>query len=303
MRNPDRFAPVFLLAPARSCSSVIAAMLGQHPQLAGLPELKLFCYGTLGELEASLPRFWSQDKGVRHRSPGLVRAVAQLEFGEQSLQSIDLALAWLRDRRQWPGASVLDTLMERLSPRATVEKSPENVMSDHALERIVSAYPRARYVHLTRHPVATQRSMEAHWNRVMPRPLQGQPMTGMASWVEAHQRILRFTDTLPPRQALRVRAEDVLSDAGPQLGAIAEWFGLTSDERSVEAMKHPERSPFASFGPAGSGITGGYDPGFLSDPKPRHVRLSAGVEQPSGWTGNVALWDSVVSLASELGYV
>ena len=47
-------------------------------ELAGLPELKLFRYGTIGELEASLPRFWIE-RGMQHRSPGLVRAVAQFD--------------------------------------------------------------------------------------------------------------------------------------------------------------------------------------------------------------------------------
>ena len=57
-RDPHCFAPVFLLATARSCSSVVTAMIGQHPALCGLPELKLFASPTIGEMEASLPRFW-----------------------------------------------------------------------------------------------------------------------------------------------------------------------------------------------------------------------------------------------------
>ncbi len=35
-------APLFLLAPPRSYTSLINAMLGQHPQAYGLPELCLF---------------------------------------------------------------------------------------------------------------------------------------------------------------------------------------------------------------------------------------------------------------------
>ena len=50
-RDPDRFEPVFVLAPARSYTSVISAMVGQHPDLVGLPELKLFSYPTIRELE------------------------------------------------------------------------------------------------------------------------------------------------------------------------------------------------------------------------------------------------------------
>ena len=86
-RDAKRFAPIFVLATARSYSSVITTMIGQHPDLAGFPELKLFCCETMGELEDSLPRYWLE-RGVTHRSPGLVRAVAEFEFGGQTLESL-----------------------------------------------------------------------------------------------------------------------------------------------------------------------------------------------------------------------
>src|SRR5204863_3758237 len=101
----------------RSYSSVVTTMIGQHPDLAGLPELKLFCGDTIGELEASLPQFW-RDRGVTHRSPGLVRALAEFEFGGQTAQSLAAARAWLEDRLDWSGSDVLDVLLERLHPRA-----------------------------------------------------------------------------------------------------------------------------------------------------------------------------------------
>ena len=72
-------------------------MIGQHPDLAGLPELKLFCCETIRELEASLPRYW-MERGVTHRSPGLVRALAEVEFGGQTSDSLSAARAWLRER-------------------------------------------------------------------------------------------------------------------------------------------------------------------------------------------------------------
>ena len=40
-------APLFLLAPPRSYTSLMNAMLGQHPQAFGLPELCLFNVSTL----------------------------------------------------------------------------------------------------------------------------------------------------------------------------------------------------------------------------------------------------------------
>jgi hypothetical protein len=302
MRNPDRFTPIFVLATARSYSSVVTTMIGQHAELMGLPELKLFCHDTIGELEASLPRYWIE-RGITHRSPGLVRAVAQLEFGGQESDSLAAARAWLRERSLWSGADVLDVLLERMSPRAGVEKSPENVETDASLQRLASAYPRGRYLHLTRHPVATQRSLQDHYHRVIGGDgMPGQPMLGIAYWVEIQCRILRFAATLPDGLYMRVRAEDVLNDTRSQLGSIAAWLGICDDAGAIEAMKHPEASPFASFGPADSGIVGGNDPSFLRDPIPRPAEVLHALEQPPDWFADPSLWQMVVDVAGRLGY-
>ena len=301
-RDPNQFAPVFVLAPPRSYTSVIAAMMGQHPDLAGLPELKLFAYPTVGELEASLPDYWIA-RGFTHRSPGLVRALAQYQFGDQAPKNLLRARKWLAARAHWSGTQILDVLLARLAPRAGVEKSPENVATDAALHRLAAAYPRARYLHLTRHPVATQASMVAHANRTVPEyPLAGQPMAGIAAWRDVHARILRFAAKLPAGCVMRVRAEDVLNDPEPQLRAIAQWLGLRSDKAAIAAMRRPEASPFARPGPAGSGVIGGYDPAFLEDPVPRRVELWPNVERPPGWHGEARLWRATIALARRLGY-
>jgi hypothetical protein len=301
-RNPDQFAPIFVLATARSYSSVVATMVGQHPDLAGLPELKLFCCRTIGELEASLPQFWIE-RGITHRSPGLVRALAEFEFGDQTLESLSGARAWLQDRLHWSGADVLDVLLSRLSPRAAVEKSPESSLTDSALMRMVSAYPKARYLHLTRHPVSTQRSMQAHWNRIMPiNPQIGEPMSSIYSWYETHRRILHLGAKLPPDSYMRVRAEDVLNETESQLRAIALWLRVRDDDGAIEAMKHPEASPFARFGPECSGLPGGNDPGFLRDPIPHTVEIPCALDPPPGWEATPSVWQMVIDLANLLGY-
>lgn len=114
-------------------------MLARHPDLAGLPELKSFSYPTIGEMEASRPRF-GIEHGVTHRSPGLIRAVVQCVFGNQQLASLVLARSWLRERSLRSGADVLDVLMELLRPRGCVEKLPENVETDAALAGPAAAY-------------------------------------------------------------------------------------------------------------------------------------------------------------------
>ena len=291
-----------MLAPPRSYSSVVTTMIGQHPDLAGLPELKLFCYRTIGELEASLSQFWI-DRGVTHRSPGLVRALAEFEFGGQTAQSLSAAHAWLRDRLDWSGSDVLDILLERLNPRKAVEKSPDNLETDAALTRMAAAYPRARYVHLTRHPVTTQRSMQEHWNRINPsHSPDGEPMSGIGFWYEIHQRILHFAASLPKDRYLRVRGEDVLNDTQSQLHAIAAWLGIRADGNAIERMRHPEASPFARPGPAASGVAGGNDPSFLHDPVPHRVEIPCNLEPPPGWVADPSIWKMVADLANRLGY-
>jgi len=277
-------------------------MIGQHPQLAGLPELKLFAYETVGDLEASLPRYWAA-RGFTHRSPGLVRALAELVFGGQSQMSLGCAREWLRQRSHWTGAEVCDVLLERLAPRQGVEKSPENVETDEALSRIGAAYPQARFLHLTRHPVTTQRSLDQHLRRNVPEfPIPGQPMSGIAYWLQIHLRILAFTAHLPAHANLRVRAEDVLNSPESQLRRIANWLAVGDDAGDIEAMLHPEASPFACPGPEGSGIIGGYDPEFLRNPIPHPVSAPPALEPPAGWTGNGALWNQAADLAAQLGY-
>jgi hypothetical protein len=277
-------------------------MIGQHPELAGLPELKLFCCRTIGELEASLPRFWI-DRGVTHRSPGLVRALAEFEFDGQTAQSISAARAWLQDRLDWSGADVLDVLLQRLSPRTAVEKSPDNLLTDAAVARMDEAYPRARYLHLTRHPVTTQRSMQEHWNRtISSEPQSGEPMSGIGSWYDIHRRILNFAADLPADRYLRVRAEDVLNDTRSQLRAISAWLGIGTDGAAIEAMQHPEASPFAHPGPADSGVAGGNDPSFLRDPNPHGVEIPGKLEPPQGWVAEPPIWKMVADLSNRLGY-
>lgn len=301
-RDPSRFEPVFLLATARSCSSVVTAMIGGHPALAGLPELKLFCAADIADMEASLPRFWIE-RGVTHRSPGLVRALAEHLFAGQDVQALAKARCWLGERGAWSGAEVLDVLLTRLSPLIAVEKSPENAASDESLARLAQAYPAARYIHLTRHPATTQRSMQAHWERIMPDyPLEGQPMLGYAAWVGVNRRILDFTAGLPGHRALRLRAEDVLDGSTATLIRVAAWLGVSCDTAAIESMRHPEASPFAHEGPRGSGIIGGFDPGFLRDPAPRRIESPPRLSQPEGWSGNKPLWRMVTDLAERLGY-
>ena len=114
-------APLFLLAPPRSYTSLINAMLGQHPQAFGLPELCLFNVETLGQLWVRNSDEMGSEAKTRH---GLLRAVAEIYAGEQTLHSVRMAEHWCAARQQRSVASVYQELVDKVDPLMIVEKSP-----------------------------------------------------------------------------------------------------------------------------------------------------------------------------------
>jgi hypothetical protein len=307
-------SPLIILCPARSFSSVVCSMLGQHPQLYGFPELHLF---TADTVEALL-RYWKERKAFNEEmfrewfgaaalecSTGLLRALAELHFGGQTAEAVGEALAWLRARSDWSTRQLFDFLLEAIRPRMGVEKTPETAMSPAYMARARALYPDARFLHLTRHPVTAQRSMQNHWGHRMRkrRPeATGSDMAAVCAreWSLTHQAILDFTARLPPEQTLRVRGEDLLNEPDTHLPRVMAWLGLRTDAEAIEAMKHPERSPYAEPGPATARL--GYDPKFLRNPELRPCELPAGLEHPREWGLDPWLLLTILELARHLGY-
>lgn len=188
----------------------------------------------------------------------------------------------------------MDHLLELVEPRTGVEKSPDTVHGEDRLARAGAAYPRARFIHLVRHPVTAQRSLQRQLS------LFDRPVPCAMGWLNQHRRILEFRAGLQPEQSLLVRTELVLNHARDELGRIATWLGVAADAAAIHAMCHPERSPYASTGPDGE--RGGNDPSFLLDPVPHAVELPPSLEHPKEWMIPEELELDIVALAEQLGY-
>src|SRR5712692_735035 len=79
---------LIILGPPRSFTTVVSAMLGQHPQMYGLPEIHLFVAETMEE-------WWQQCANATfNMDHGLIRVVAQLFFGGQTEVSASRAAGW-----------------------------------------------------------------------------------------------------------------------------------------------------------------------------------------------------------------
>jgi hypothetical protein len=310
--------PVLILSAPRSFSSVVGAMLGQHPQMYGLPETNLFTTRTVGQwfLHCSRPGFAT----MRH---GLLRAVAELYYGEQTESAVKLATAWLKSRAHLATGCLFQVLAETVSPLVLLDKSPHIVGHLSCMQRAYTMFPHARFVHLVRHPRSQGESMlrfyekrraygpipASHWlNLLMTEPItpgeqrEDLPFDPQRGWYILNARICAFLSSIPEEQQFRIRGEEVLTNPDEGLAKIASWLRLRTDAEAIEAMKHPERSPFACLGPLGARF--GNDPMFLKHPALRPTRAAPQtLDGALSWRNTKqGFFPKVRQLAEQFGY-
>jgi hypothetical protein len=297
--------PLIILSPPRSYTSVVCAMLGQHPEMYGLPEVNLFLAETIHEREGVIRQ--QQERWAQH---GLLRVVAEVFGGEQTVQTVILARKWLEIRSNSTCVSVLRTLAEKLAPRILVDKSPRTIVATEYMQRARRGFPNARFIQLLRHPRPQGESLFKMTKGLGAARLDAldystDPPTVdyQRAWFTQTMNIVTFLDGVPAAQKLRVRGEDLMAAPEIYLRKIAEWLGLRTDDEAIKAMMHPERSPYACFGPVGARF--GNDPNFLREPafRPGGGGKSASLEGPLGWrTDGRGFTPEVKELARELGY-
>lgn len=255
-------APLFVLTCMRSYSSLVSAMLGQHPDMYGLPELNLFMADTLAGVMRKL-------QIVRPQSlHGLLRVVAQTEYQTQTVEAIEKANVWLQQHADWNARQFLNHVNERTGSRILIDKSPSTGLNPVNLQRLHRHFPNARILHLVRHPRATCNSIHQLRQKTAPKPedSQAKNLSPEQLWLQINCNILHFTERLPLGQSMRVQGEQLLAEPERYLAQITEWLGLSRYAHSdIEAMLHPENSPYACIGPSNARF--GNDPNFLRNPR------------------------------------
>jgi hypothetical protein len=312
--SPD---PLFILSPPRSFSSLVCAMLGQHPQLYGLPEIHLFEDDTMR-------RWLGRCAHAQYpMADGILRAIAELVFGGQSEANVKSAAGWLRRRSHVTSGCVFEELARHIYPRIPVDKSPSTVHTIDAMRRVLRFFPKCRFIHLVRHPrshgdsvmryVATlaQFGPVPNWLSYLaafPYSSSGYSIPADDSvdpqrgWYVLNRNIVEFLGTVPEKQWMTVRGEDLLGDPDEGLRQIATWLAIRADSSAIEEMKHPERSPYACFGPPGARF--GNDIFFLEQPYFRVSRRPAeSLDGPLSWRSDgQEFMPEVKHLAGTLGY-
>lgn len=318
-QDKDFAAPLFILAPPRSLTSIICGMIGQHPQLYGLPELQLFGFETMTEWRAG------HSQGTYFLRHGLLRAVAQLFFGAQTEHTIQLAQAWIRRHAYFTTGMMFETVIRQINPRIAVEKSPAVVYRIESMARMIAMFPDARFLHLVRHPRAYGESvlkaikgsgevgpvpvwlsyLASYPNKAIQDSLDGPDATDIdpqRGWHALHNNICEFLKQVPAEQQFRMRGEDLLNSPAPKLAEIAGWLGVENSPHAIEEMQHPERSPYACFGPPGA--RNGNDVLFLKEPAIRPDRAKPqSLAGPLTWREDgKGFHPKVIQMAQHFGY-
>ncbi len=303
--------PLFILAPPRSFTSLVSTVVGQHPAAYGLPELNLFMAADMGHFwdgtDADGSRKAAHWPIMRH---GLLRTLAQLYAGEQNIDSIQMAYRWIIARRGRDTGSVFHELCDKISPLITVEKSPGYLGKPVYLQRMLEAFPNARFMHLLRHPAGQGESLlKAKGGKLILTLMDSVDYVGdqrvpdpQILWHDANIEVLQFLEQVPAQNRLQVRGEDFIRDMDAELKRVCDWLGLASGSAELAAMKHPEDSPFAHVGPVNARL--GNDINFLESPAIRPARVQDyDLAAPLSWRPDgQPLRPEVVALAHEFGY-
>lgn len=238
--------PLFILAAPFSGAAYLAAQLGQHPQLYALPELRLFMADTVGELL----NIFELSQGPQ--IDGLLRAVAQIEFGAQNDAGIDAARDWLKKHAELSVGGLLQELARRVAPARLVIPDAESPLRPMDLRRLQRHASGAQVVHLLRHPW-TQGILLSTWARerlFVPsdykdhgwKPLIIDPQI---PWLRANQNIERAFPA--PLQRLSIETLDI--DPLAVRTALCRALGLQTSDATLNAMAQPQQWLFHGLGP------------------------------------------------------
>ncbi|MBV1897644.1 MAG: sulfotransferase [Rhodobacteraceae bacterium] len=307
----DVSRPVFVLAAPRSFTSLVTAMIGQHPELYGVPELNLFQCETIAEFNSGKSAdgqgkspYWS---AMRH---GLLRAVAEIYSGEQTPQSVAMAERWLKRREDQSSVEIFRELAAKVAPLNIVEKSPAVLRKQEYMQRILETCPKARFIHLVRNPVSQCKSvLNAKGGVGVLLAMNSVDHLGEKAalepqimWHDTQIQILRFLDTVPEDQFITIRGEQFLSNLDESLPALCRWLNISESPEAIAAMRRPEDSAYSNIGPSNAPL--GNDVNFLNAPALREGNVkSPPLDSELSWREDRApLHPGVVALAEALGY-
>ncbi len=214
---------LFVISPPRSGSTMLQRMLGSHSSITTHPEphivQPLHYVGYFDRVDAAPYDHINASEAMREY-------VKDLPHAEEDY--LDACRAYLD--------VLYGRMLEPTGKRYFMDKTPANSLSLTFLEKV---YPHARYVVLTRHPMAVFCSYaESFFDDDFEAAYAYNPL--LPRYVPAIARFLR--ETRVPH--LHVRYEDLVTDPVAGMRKLCEFLDLEFEEGTIEYGKkeHTEKS-------------------------------------------------------------
>ncbi len=258
MTDSTSLPPIFVLAGPGMPGQTVAAALGRNPAAWDLPGCNL-------ELAALTDQYLREMSGLRAgQMHGLLRALALLLGGEQTLASVAMARRWLARRMHLSTGAVARELAGLVAPRRMVMPVTAALFDPGARDRLLATFPDAHFVHLQMHPRHQGAALMAQAGGAAALLLGASVRADDASpipdpqevWLMAEDGMAAIGDAVPAERMQSLRLEDLLARPDHVLGRLARALGLPDDAVAVARMARPEDSPFAGPGPFGAHLGG-----------------------------------------------
>lgn len=323
--------PVLILASRDSCGSLLAALLGGHPEFYGAPHLNTLSFPKVWQFRvfAQIPR----DTQIH----GLWRFIGQETSGEQSMMTVQAARRWIGFREEIGPAAFHEELQALVAPRRLVDYSPLHIQNADIVRRALAACPTAKVIHLTKNPLAQARAscrpawqtLEASLGWWVDRA-ENQPCMDVYemgdhyidwsvkpavfdpqfSWHRCQRAALDVAPEAGPGRWMHLRAEDLLGDPQAVLARVLAFLDTEATPAQLEAMCAQGGTPWTATGSFEAPY--GIDYEMIGHPvhrvlaraqsaTPAHEPIDPAAPLPWRGDGDV-LMPQVVALAADLGY-
>jgi len=278
----------FILAPPRSGTTLLTAMLAGHPKLQAAAELNLMGFNSLAERRET----YTGKKSLWRE--GLLRLVMDLhgwtlEEAEEKIGQYE--------KEDWETCRFYGLLQDWVDPRLLVEKSPAYALDPELLARIEEDFIDPVYLHLSRHPLAMIQSFaKNHMDQVyFDQEGFSAAEAGEAVWTLSHENVTTFLRGIPSSRHYHIRFEDLVRSPEDTMRTLCSRLNWEFDEEMVNPYKNKAQKIPDGIRPESKGFG---DPKFHA-----FTTINANrAEVPQGADCPVALCERTKGVASELGY-
>jgi Sulfotransferase family len=218
----DIDSPIFIVGVPRSGTTLMAAMLSAHSQVAISPETHFFNYWLARWSTLSVEEFWSLvTQSVRFSYLGIN---ADEAWQQAHIEAQNLAQNTAQSlTHQHLLSATLRLYAQQLQKVRWGEKTP---MHYQHLDQIFDWYPQARVIWMLRDPRATVASlMQVDW---------AAPYTQTNARLWQQSRALYYQHWVSDPRVYLVRYETLITESVQQLQAICQFLQIPYEQQMIE---------------------------------------------------------------------